>query len=201
MAMVDQIARLMQRAALALVQRPRILLYRCLSTNTIHGSARCYQPVQCVGLGHIRAGEGVSFGVFPSPFFLSTYAYLEARHASASISIGEATWFNNNFCAIAEHTSIEIGRNCLFGANVEISDSDFHGVKVDERKLSRPEWDRPVKIGDDVFVGSNVKIMKGITIGNGAVVANGSLVSKDIPANMIAAGNPARVIRATAVNE
>ncbi|RYE53255.1 MAG: prephenate dehydrogenase/arogenate dehydrogenase family protein, partial [Rhizobiaceae bacterium] len=53
------------------------------------------------------------------------------------------------------------------GANVEILDSDFHGLAVEDRGKSLPEWCRPVVIGDDVLIGSNVRIMKGVTIGNG----------------------------------
>jgi maltose O-acetyltransferase len=139
--------------------------------------------------------RGVSIGVFPSPFFFSTYAYLEARQTSASISIGAGTWINNNFCAIAEHTSITIGKNCRIGANVEILDSDFHGIRIDERGLSSAEWARPVRVGDNVFIGSNVKIMKGVSIGSGSVIANGSVVSRDIPAGVVAGGNPVKVIK------
>jgi maltose O-acetyltransferase len=138
----------------------------------------------------------VKIGVFPFPFFLSSCAYLEARTATASITIGEGTWINNNLSVIAEHSQISIGSNCLIGLSVEVIDSDFHGLKVTERGLSDPERRaRPVSIGNDVFIGSHVKIMKGVTVGDGAVIASGSLVTKDVPPRVVAAGNPARVIR------
>lgn len=177
------------------VQALRILGYRCLSNNRVEGRPTRYQPIHAVGLGKILCHDGVKLGVFPSPFFLTSCAYLEARKATSSISIGEGTWINNNFSAIAEHTSISIGRNCLIGLSVEIIDSDFHGLAVAERRVSRPGWARAVSVGNDVFIGSHVKIMKGVTIGDGAVVANGSLVTKDVPPGVVAAGNPARVIR------
>lgn len=181
---------------LRVVQYFRIAFYRALSTNTIIGSPIRLQPIQAAGNGKIFFADNVKIGVFPSPFFCSTYAYIEARNLSASISIGSGTWINNNFCAIAEHTSIEIGRNCLIGTGVQIFDSDFHGTRVDERRMSKAEWAKRVIVGDDVFIGSDVKILKGVSIGNGAVIGSGSVVVQDIPASVIAGGSPAKVIRA-----
>lgn len=177
------------------LQLSRLLFYRCISTNLIYGKPRLYQPLQCVERGNVSIDDDVTIGFFPSPFFFSTCAYLEARNTSASINIDAGTRLNNNFCAIAEHTAISIGKNCLIGANVEISDSDFHGMAVKDRYKSLREWAKPVEIGDDVFIGSNVKILKGVSIGDGSIIANGSIVTKDIPAGVIAGGNPAKVIK------
>ena len=191
--------RLKRRAASLLrgvVQAPRLWLFRLLSTNRAQGKPHCYQPLQLNGTGLIQFEKNVRIGVFPSPLFFSTYAYIEARQSSAHILIGENTWINNNFCAIAEHTSITIGKNCLIGSNVEMLDSDFHGMKVADRGRSLAEWAAPVLVGNNVFIGSNVKIMKGTTIGDGAVVANGALVVSDVPANTVVGGVPAKVIRA-----
>lgn len=149
-----------------------------------------------IGTGLITFENNVRIGVFPSPLFFSSYAYMEARYSSARISIGENTWINNNFCAIAEHTSITIGCDCLIGANVEILDSDFHGMKVADRGRSLADLALPVLIGNNVFIGSNAKIMKGTTIGDGAVVAYGALVVADVPPNVLVGGVPAKVIRA-----
>lgn len=179
-----------------LAQRPRILLFHLMSNNEPKGNVICYQPLQLVGFGSIQFDSNVRIGVFPSPLFFSTYAYIEARNAYAQIRIGDNTWINNNFTAIAEHTGILIGANCLIGSNVEILDSDFHGMKISERGVSNPESAASVVIGDDVFIGNNVRILKGVSIGNGSVIANGSIVVTDIPANSIAGGVPAKVIRA-----
>lgn len=143
----------------------------------------------------IKFSGQVNIGVFPSPLFFSTYAYIEARNRSAQIHIGEGTWINNGFSAIAEHTSITIGQRVLIGTHVEIFDTDFHGIRIDDRNTSRAEWAKPVSIEDDVFLGSNVRVLKGVTIGRGSVIANSSLVVNDIPPGVIAGGNPARVLK------
>jgi acetyltransferase-like isoleucine patch superfamily enzyme len=170
-------------------------MYRMLSNANAQGEPVLYQPLQVVGLGTIEFSGEVKIGVFPSPFFFSTYSYLEARNQYAKVTIGEGTWINNSFSAIAEHTSIVIGKRVLIGTNVEIFDSDFHGISVSHRKVSKPEWARPVVIEDDVFIGSNVRVLKGVTIGRGSVIANCSLVVNDIPPSTVAGGNPARVLK------
>jgi acetyltransferase-like isoleucine patch superfamily enzyme len=170
-------------------------MYRWLSGARIQGSPILYQPLQAVGLGVIEFSEQVKIGVFPSPFFFSTYAYIEARNENARVSIGDDTWISNGFSAIAEHTSITIGQRVLIGSNVEIIDSDFHGIRVGDRKVSKAEWARPVVIEDDVFLGSSVRVLKGVTIGRGAVIANSSLVVSDVPPSTVSGGNPARVIK------
>ena len=193
--MTDLCVKLRRRGTLMFIrgyQLARTLFCRVASTNTFTGKPALHQPLQCAGRGKIAFGEKVSIGVFPSPHYLSTYAYLEARNESASIEIGSGTWINNGFCAIAEFSSITIGKNCLIGACVEILDSDFHGLSIEQRGMSKPEWTRPVTISDSVFIGSNVKIMKGVTIGYGSVIANGSVVVGDVPAGVIAGGVPAK---------
>lgn len=153
------------------------------------------QPLIGVGEGKIHFVGDVRIGYFPSPFFLSTHAYLDVRNKAASITIDDGTRINNNFCAIVEHTSITIGKRALIGFNVEILDSDFHGIEIAERRISRPTAAKPVIIEDDVFIGNNVRILKGVVIGRGSVVANGSVVAKDIPPDVIVGGNPARVLK------
>jgi len=180
---------------LRVLQLARVLFYEVLSTVHSEGRVCKRQPVLIIGNGIVRFERGSVLGYFPSPFYLSGYIHLEARGKRSSISIGENTQVNNNFVAIAEHTAIEIGKRCLIGTNVEIYDSDFHGISVKDRGTSNPAKARPVVIGDDVFIGSNTKIMKGVTIGSRYVIANGSIVLGAIPNDVIAGGNPAKVLR------
>lgn len=176
-------------------QVPRILLFRFLSNNKIHGEPNRNQPIQVIGRGEITFKKNVSVGIFSSPLFFSSYAYIEARSKTASILIDENTWINNNFCAIAHRTNIRIGKNCLIGTSVQIFDSDFHALNYLER--GNPDNVRvgSVCIGDNVFIGSSATILKGVNIGNGSVIASGAVVTQDIPDNAIAAGNPATVIK------
>lgn len=180
-----------------LIQSARRAKFRLLSNNPVIGKPVCKQPLQSVGHGKIIVHDNVRIGYFPSPYFYSGYAYLEARNKSASITIGSHTQINNNFSAIAERTSITIGEGCLLGTNVEIIDSDFHAIPQRSGDKPNNASAKPVRIGNNVFIGSNVKVMKGVTIGHNAVIANSSVVTKDIPDNVIAGGNPARVIRPT----
>lgn len=190
--MLDKAARKLNSAAIRSVQFFRVQAFRCLSDNRIAGDFRRYQPVQATGRGRIEVSDTVKFGVRSSPLFLSTYAYLESRKSTAAIRIGARTWISNNFCAIADSSSIDVGADCVIGYNVELLDSDFHGIDPNARSSFTSS---PISVGDRVFIGSNVKILKGVTIGDGSTIASGSVVTKNVSSNVVAGGNPARVLR------
>lgn len=177
-----------------LIQRVRILFYWGLSDRSADGRPILKQPLQIVGDGHVVFDGRVTIGCYPSPRFFNSYAYIEARNNTAEVVIGDGTWINNDFAAVAENASIRIGKRVLIGSNVEIISSDFHSTRVDERGLRDSGRFAPVLIEDEVFIGSNVRVLKGVTIGQGAVIANGAVVTKDIPPRVVAGGNPARVI-------
>ncbi|MBO5452405.1 MAG: acyltransferase [Clostridia bacterium] len=93
---------------------------------------------------------------------------------------------------------IEIGDNTLIGANTKIMDNDFHPIDPNERKKSNGPHNvkqKPVKIGNNVFIGCNCLILKGTVIGDNCVVGAGSVVSGTFEDGCIIAGNPARVIK------
>jgi acetyltransferase-like isoleucine patch superfamily enzyme len=92
--------------------------------------------------------------------------------------------------------SIVIGNNVTVGINTMIIDSDFHPLTPSQRELN-PNQGRSaaVLIEDDVFIGLNCLVLKGVTIGRGSVIGAASVVTKDVPAGVIVAGNPARVVR------
>lgn len=94
--------------------------------------------------------------------------------------------------------SITIGDNTIIGSGCLITDTDSHPILAEDRL--RPDWpkytkSKPIVIGKNVFVGARSIIMKGVTIGDGAVVGAGSVVTKDVPANAIVAGNPAKIVK------
>jgi acetyltransferase-like isoleucine patch superfamily enzyme len=113
----------------------------------------------------------------------------------AEIVIGDDTGLSGT--TICAQTSVRVGARCLFGADVTIVDTDFHPIAPQERRfkpLSASE-SRPVVIEDNVFIGGSSMILKGVTIGRNSVVGAGSIVTRSIPENVIAAGNPCRVVR------
>lgn len=178
------------------IQKPRIWKYQFLSTaKHIHGKARLHQPVLFTGNGRIIIGKNVNLGYRPSPYLYSGYIHIEARNPHAVIVIGNNCWINNNCVMISEGGGIEIGANSLFGTNVEIYDSDFHDLNPSKRMGGGSAKIAPVSIGENVFIGSNVRVLKGVTIGNNSVIANGTVIVNSIPANVIAGGNPARVLK------
>ena len=94
--------------------------------------------------------------------------------------------------------SIEIGNRVNVGANCIIMDNDAHNLSAAERrdaKLCKDIGHAPVVIEDEVFIGMNSIILNGVTIGARSVIGAGSVVTKSIPADCVAAGNPCRVIR------
>lgn len=188
--------RLPRHALEAMAQRPRIWKYRLLSTCRPSGGAPVtLQPVLFTGAGQVVLGEGVQFGWKDSPLFYAGYCHVEVSSAEARIEVGDRTEFNNNLMLKSEGAGIAVGRDGLFGAHVEIIDSDFHELNPARRKGGKPST-APVEIGDNVFAGMGVRILKGVTVGNDTVIGAGSVVTSSLPAGVVAAGNPARVIRA-----
>jgi acetyltransferase-like isoleucine patch superfamily enzyme len=187
--------RILRPALEAAAQQPRILKYRLLSTcRRLSGTPVALQPILFVGPGEVALGEGVQFGWKNSPLFYSGYCHVEVSTAGSRIEVGDRTEFNNNLMLKSEGEGIRIVKDCLFGAEVQIFDSDFHQLDPARRVGGTPRT-ALVEIGDNVFAGMGVKILKGVTIGNDSVIGAGSVVTSSIPAGVIAAGNPARVIR------
>ena len=109
-----------------------------------------------------------------------------------NIEVGENFYSNYN-CIMLDVGKITIGKNVMFAPNVSIYTAG-HPVHPDSRN-SGYEYGIPVTIGDNVWVGGSVVINPGVTIGNNVVIGSGSVVTKDIPDNVIAVGNPCRIIR------
>lgn len=122
---------------------------------------------------------------------------LRTLRPGARISIGKDVGLSGT--AICAAVSVEIGAECLIGADVQIFDTDFHPIAPEGRRhCSTAERiaAAPVRIGRNVFIGAGSKVLKGVTIGDNSVIGAGSIVTRDVPSNVIAAGNPARVVGA-----
>lgn len=122
--------------------------------------------------------------IYIEPNFICDYGY--------NIFVGE-NFYANFDCLILDTCSVEIGDNCMLAPGVHIYTAT-HPLLPDERN-SGLEYGKPVKIGHNVWIGGRSIINPGVTIGDNVVVASGSVVTKDIPANVVVAGNPARIIK------
>lgn len=120
---------------------------------------------------------------------------LTTREAGAALSIGDHVGITGGAVVCAQRVSI--GSRVMIGANSILCDTDFHPLDAAVRR-ERPldAATAPVVIEDDVFIGMGCLILKGVTIGRGSVIGAGSVVTRDVPAGVIAAGSPTRVIRA-----
>ena len=108
------------------------------------------------------------------------------------ISVGKRFFANFHFTVLDE-ARVTIGDDCFIGPNVSIYTA-CHSTDPVERN-NRKEWAEPVTIGNSVWIGGSVTILPGVTIGNNVTIGAGSVVTRDIPDNVVAAGNPCRVIR------
>ncbi|MET8555748.1 maltose acetyltransferase domain-containing protein [Streptomyces sp. NPDC004959] len=108
------------------------------------------------------------------------------------LRIGPRTFVNYGLTAL-DVADITIGADCQLGPHVQLL-TPTHPLEPEPR---REKWEsaRPITIGDNVWLGGGVLVLPGITIGENSVVGAGSVVTKDLPPNTVAAGNPARVVR------
>ena len=107
-----------------------------------------------------------------------------------NITIGENV-FINACCHFQDHGGVTLGDGCQIGHNVVFATLN-HGLSPEDRASTYPA---PIVLGKNVWVGSNATILQGVTIGDNAVVAAGAVVVKDVPANTVAGGVPARFIK------
>ena len=108
------------------------------------------------------------------------------------ISVGKRFFANFNLTVLDE-ARVTIGDDCFIGPNVSIYTA-CHSTDPVERNTRR-EWAEPVTIGDNVWIGGSVTILPGVTIGSNVTIGAGSVVTKDIPDNVVAVGNPCKVIK------
>ncbi|MFC8533810.1 sugar O-acetyltransferase [Streptomyces sp. NPDC057249] len=136
------------------------------------------RPVVAELLGGLGAGAHIR-----PPLYVDYGSY---------ITVGEDTFINYNLTAL-DVAPITIGRDCQIGPNVQLL-TPTHPVEPEPRR-DKLEAARPITIGDNVWLGGGAIVLAGVTIGDNSVIGAGAVVTKDIPANVVAVGNPARVIR------
>ena len=109
-----------------------------------------------------------------------------------NIEVGERFFANTNM-VILDEARVTFGNNVFIGPNCSFY-TPCHPIDVKSRNAGK-QWSLPIKVGDNVWLGGNVTVCPGVTIGSGSVIGAGSVVTTDIPDNVLAAGNPCRVIK------
>lgn len=145
---------------------------------------------------HFTSGDGIN------PICRNLRGCIHTESASSQITIGDNVGMSSTCIWVRER--LTIGNHVNIGANVLIYDTDAHQLDYLARRGERPAnpddvqtcvQSAPVTIENDVWIGANCIILKGVTIGARSVIGAGSVVTKSLPADSIAAGNPCRVIR------
>jgi maltose O-acetyltransferase len=129
------------------------------------------------------------FGEVGEDVFVRAPVYVDY---GTNVSIGARTFINHGLTA-ADVAPIRIGEDCQIGPHVQLL-TPTHPVEPQPRR-DKFEAARPIAIGDNVWLGGGVIVCPGVTIGDNSVIGAGAVVTKDIPANVVAVGNPARVVR------
>jgi acetyltransferase-like isoleucine patch superfamily enzyme len=145
--------------------------------------------------GRITVGDYCSFLSKPKSNFIGINrpCIISTQTSYAQVIIGNKCGFSGT--VIGAFQRIELRENVRCGANTMITDSDWH---TDD---SRSGNCNPIVIESNVWIGEGVKVLKGVTIGKNSVIGAGSVVTKSIPANVIAAGNPCRVLKELNIND
>jgi len=144
----------------------------------------------------------VKFGKFCSVYAGCSFAV----KGQGRCAVGDYTLLNG--ALIMSEEEIIIGNHCLISWNVGIADSDFHPLDPEQRKRDcvalspfsedktrPPVTTRPVRIGNNVWIGMGAMVLKGVTIGDNSVVGAGAVIVKNVPARVVVVGNPARVVK------
>lgn len=115
---------------------------------------------------------------------------------NVQITIGKRTTFTNTVHVNAQedNMSIEIGEDCMFSNHIIIRTSDSHAIYSNEtNKRINPA--KPIRIGNHVWIAPGSEVMKGVVVGDGCIIGSQTMITKDVPANTLVVGRPARVVK------
>ena len=177
-----------------------LMFYRIIFKNIRTGqNIKCWgrmliskSPLSSITIGNscvlVSSKLRATIAIF-SPVKISAYN-------KSVIIIGDKVSMNGT-CITCRSTSVQIGDNTMIASNVIIVDSDFHAPWPPEDRTHNMGYERDssVKIGENVWLGMNTIVLKGVSIGDNSIITAGSVVVENIPANVVAGGVPARVIK------
>ncbi len=172
----------------------RIWKYQFLSDcKNVVGKPNLFLPLLLNGKGKIQFGNNVQNGVTAAHFFYSTYNYILAMEENSEVIIGDNVVLANG-ASIQASSKITIGNNVMIGINCFLVDTDGHDLDPSKRMTGDVKSGQ-ITIENNVVIFYNSVVFKGVTIGENSVIGSCSVVTKDIPPNVFAAGNPCKVIR------
>lgn len=176
----------MRTIYLAIRSRALVFYYGWFHGVRFGKRVRIYSRILIHGTGKVSVGD--------ETHFTSRRAVNEicTTNANAEIRIGQNCLLNGAIIGAAE--SISIGNDCII-AEAYIRDTSGHGISPSRRRDPSAVKISPVVLENNVWIGSQVHIMPGVTIGENSIIGVNSVVTKSIPSNVFAAGNPARVIK------
>lgn len=177
------------RKVLKVLRDPRLAWALINAQIYMRRKARLPLSVRLFGRVCFRAGGEVEIG--NGVCLVGNVVPIEiVSNKGSRISIGDHTFINYGV-SITAFLEVRMGCHCLLGQNVRILDRNEHGIEKREVAPAAAS----ILIGDHVWIGAQSIILPGVSIGRNSVIGAGSVVTKDIPANSLAVGNPARVLR------
>lgn len=147
-----------------------------------------YSYINCLSKGGVQLGSNVTIREFAWCQLTSSLA-----NPGEYIRIGDDTYIGPRV-VLGAAAPLEIGKNCQIGSGVNFV-AENHEFSGGRRIFDQGVTRKGIVVGDDCWIGNNVIILDGVRIGSGVVIGAGSIVTKDIPDNMIAVGNPAKLLR------
>lgn len=178
----------------------KVIISDCTQNATLQGTGHNFALSSRVKLGEGATKENVILESH-SEIFGTIYAVKDGI-----VRMGEWSKIGPG-CVIEAVNKVEIGKDTAIGANVTIRDNNSHPISPTYRRMMRHtahgsiersstrSISKPIIIGENVWIGEGARICKGVTIGDNAVIAACSVVTKNVPANAVAAGNPAKIVK------
>jgi acetyltransferase-like isoleucine patch superfamily enzyme len=180
----------LRRFALLAMSRVVLRLHRAVHAGRLRvgRGVIANHRLRISGRGRVEIGDCANLYAYPT-----TRTRLATRRAGAVIRIGGNARLTG--CDLQAETLIDVGPDCIIG-QAHILDTDMHSVALDRRSNPKaPVRTSPVVLEANVWVGRGAAILPGVRVGAGSVIGYGSIVTADVPPGVLAAGNPARVIR------